>query len=130
MATDFTMDRIKKILERLQEHLCKARLPLPDWRYCECGYKTDNTIPDKNSDAFRKGEIKRGRVEVTASTGEGDSVVDRESSMKSIPEVTNIQQARNLLMSSPYDCQLSQLQNKSAVKAMAAEKNISFPNWL
>ena len=53
MATDFTMDRIKKILERLQEHLCKARLPLPDWRYCECGYKSDNTIPDKNSAAFR-----------------------------------------------------------------------------
>ena len=96
-------------------------------------FVTDNPLFQRaieNSDAFRKGEIKRGRVEVTASTGEGDSVVDSESSMKSIPEVTNIQQARNLLMSSPYDCQLSQLQNKSAVKAMAAEKNISFPNWL
>ena len=53
MATDFTMDRIKKILERLQEHLCKARLPLPDWRYCACGYKSDNTIPDKNGPDFR-----------------------------------------------------------------------------
>jgi hypothetical protein len=40
-----------------------------------------------------------------------------------------MQQARALLMAAPYNCALSQLQNKGAVRAMAAEKNVSFPNW-
>lgn len=53
MATNFTIDRIKQLLERLQQCLYRDRVSLPGWRYCDCGYKTDNTIPDKNSDAFR-----------------------------------------------------------------------------
>ena len=47
-----------------------------------------------------------------------------------LSEVTNMQQARALLMAEPYNCPLSQLQNKGAVKAAAQEKGVSFPNWL
>ena len=47
-----------------------------------------------------------------------------------VSEVTNMQQARAVLMAEPYNCPLAQLQNKSAIKAMAQEKGISFPNWL
>ena len=47
-----------------------------------------------------------------------------------VSEVTNMQQARAVLMAEPYNCQLAQLQNKSAIKAVAQEKGISFPNWL
>ncbi len=51
--TNFTMDRIDKILERLKECLYLERLPLHGWRYMDCGYKTDNTMPDHNDPAFR-----------------------------------------------------------------------------
>ena len=45
-------------------------------------------------------------------------------------EVTNLQQARSVLIAEPYNCSLSDLQNKAAVKAVADEKGVSFPNWL
>lgn len=99
---------------------------------CPAQYVTDNPLFQRaieNSDAFRKGEIRCGKVEVvepvaTARGANGDGTVSLE-----IPEVCNMQQARALLMAAPYNCALSQLQNKGAVRAMAAEKNVSFPNW-
>lgn len=97
-------------------------------------YTTDNPLFQRaieSSEAFRSGEIKRGRVEcyggenapADAGGATGDDTVV-------FSEVTNMQQARTLLMSEPYNCPLSLLQNKSAVKAAAKEKGISFPNWL
>ena len=97
-------------------------------------YTTDNPLFQRaieSSEAFRCGEIKRGRVEcyggedtpADAGVATGDDTVV-------FSEVTNMQQARALLMAEPYNCPLSQLQNKSAVKAAAQEKGISFPNWL
>ena len=90
-------------------------------------YSTDNPLYQQAieaSEAFRKGEIKRGKVENTVSAAE--QVKD------STPytEVTNLQQARSVLIAEPYNCSLSDLQNKAAVKAVADEKGVSFPNWL
>ena len=96
-------------------------------------YMTDNPLFQKaieNSESFRNGEIKRGRVEVIGEEGGEAGEVAAEEGVALFPDVTNMQQARNLLMTEPYNCQLSQLQNKNAVKQVAAELGVSFPNWV
>ena len=50
---DFTMERVKQMLILLKGNRYYARLPLNGWRFCECGYKTGNLIPDKNAPEFR-----------------------------------------------------------------------------
>ncbi len=97
-------------------------------------YTTDNALFQRaieNSDAFRNGEIKQGRVEIVSMKNDtADTVDEKVSGLTVFPEVTNMQQARNILISEPYSCQLSQLQNKNAIKQVAAEKEVSFPNWI
>lgn len=83
----------------------------------------------ENSDAFRNGEIKRGRVEII-NEANAKNVESNGTSKDVHVSVTNMQQARALLMNAPYNCALSDLQNKSAIKAVAEEKGVSFPNWL
>ena len=97
-------------------------------------YTTDNPLYQQaieNSDAFRRGEIKRGKV-VSLDDEVVNSVADDEddSEKNSFVEVVNLQQARAVLMAEPFNCPLSELQNKSAVKAAAEQMGISFPNWL
>jgi hypothetical protein len=95
-------------------------------------YTTDNPLFQRaieNSNAFRCGEIKRGRVDVL-DEGKKAGEEPEEPQYTVVAEVTNAQQARAVLMAEPYNCQLAQLQNKSAIKTMAQEKGISFPNWL
>ena len=50
---DFTMDRIKQMTWLLRDNIYAAKQSIPGWRYCECDYKHDNVIPDKNSADFR-----------------------------------------------------------------------------
>ena len=98
-------------------------------------YTTDNPLFQRaieNSEAFRCGEIKRGRVEelecrepVAASPAPDESAAAAVAS-----EVTNMQQARAFLMAAPYNCTLAELQNKGAVKSAAQSRGVSFPNWL
>ena len=96
-------------------------------------YTTDNPLFQRaieNSDAFRNGEIKRGRVEV-CSGNEPSAVDDVDRNADNVvSEVTNMQQARAILMAAPYNCTISELQNKSAVREAASAKGVSFPNWL
>ena len=99
-------------------------------------YVTDNTLFQRaieNSEIFRNGEIKRGRVEFIAEPGD-DAIQDinecESSDLQLFSDVTNLQQARTVLMASPYNCTLAQLQNKAAIKTVAQEKGVSFPNWL
>lgn len=96
-------------------------------------YTTDNLLFQRaieNSEAFKKGEIKRGHVEILNETSAQHSVEEPCDESTSFPEVTNMQQARALLMAEPYNCTLGELQNKAAVKGIAQAKGISFPNWL
>ncbi|MBR5594485.1 MAG: hypothetical protein IKW46_10505 [Bacteroidaceae bacterium] len=96
-------------------------------------YSTDNPLFQRaieNSDAFRCGEIKRGKVDVleddSATTDDVADVVK----CTLATEVTNMQQARAYLMAEPYNCSLSQLQNKNSIKSVAKANSVSFPNWL
>ena len=95
-------------------------------------YTTDNPLFQRaieNSNAFRCGEIKRGRVEVL-DEGKKAGEEPEEPQYTVVAEVTNAQQARAVLMAEPYNCQLSQLQNKNSIKSVAKAHSVSFPNWL
>lgn len=97
-------------------------------------YTTDNPLYQQaieNSQAFRCGEIKRGRVDdIAPTTNEEEAEHDEAVAVDVFTDVANLQQARSVLMGEPYCCSLSDLQNKAAVKAVAAQKGVSFPNWL
>ena len=96
-------------------------------------YVTDNALFQKaieNSEIFRNGEIKRGRVEIIKEEGDEALPATNENNVQNYPEVTNMQQARTVLMNAPYNCTLAQLQNKSAIKAVANEMGVAFPAWL
>lgn len=97
-------------------------------------YSTDNPLFQRaieNSDAYRCGEIKRGMVEVIgAEDVSQDSVTGTAAACNVVPEVTNMQQARTFLMAEPYNCPLSQLQNKNSIKSVAKANSVSFPNWM
>lgn len=97
-------------------------------------YTTDNPLFQRaieNSEAFRSGEIKRGGVDIIGdSNPETKDDNGGNDAVSVVSEVTNMQQARAYLMAAPYNCALSELQNKNAVKSMAQSKGVSFPNWL
>ncbi|MBQ7947653.1 MAG: hypothetical protein IKL54_06995 [Bacteroidaceae bacterium] len=97
-------------------------------------YTTDNPLYQQaieNSQAFRCGEIRRGKVDNIATiANEQEAEPDETVAGDVFTEVSNLQQARTVLMGEPYCCSLSDLQNKAAVKAVAAQKGVSFPNWL
>lgn len=97
-------------------------------------YTTDNPLYQQaieSSQAFRCGEIRRGKVDdIAPATDEQEAEHNDAFAGDVFTEVVNLQQARAVLMGEPYCCSLSDLQNKAAVKAVAAQKGVSFPNWL
>ena len=97
-------------------------------------YTTDNPIYQnaiERSELFRKGEIVVGSVYVLEGVSADAPVTEQpENDTTAFPEVTNVQQARSVLMSEPYNIPLSELQNKAAVRSKADELGISFPSWL
>lgn len=95
-------------------------------------YSTDNALFQKaieNSEIFRNGEIKRGRVEIIKEAGDDVELDNNENDVQNYPDVTNMQQARTVLMNAPYNCTLAQLQNKNAIKTVAQDMGVAFPNW-
>lgn len=96
-------------------------------------YTTDNPLFQRaieSSDAFRCGEIKHGKIEEVDDNKTATSVATAESDVTVVTDVTNMQQARACLMAEPYNCSLSQLQSKAAIKSVAKANSVSFPNWL
>ncbi len=96
-------------------------------------YTTDNPLFQRaieSSDAFRCGEIKHGKIEEVDDNKTATPVATAESDVTVVTDVTNMQQARACLMAEPYNCSLSQLQSKAAIKSVAKANSVSFPNWL
>lgn len=98
-------------------------------------YVTDNPLYQKaieESEQFRNGEIVIGATEkIEEKVAEANTASAEANSKKEvIVSVTNVQQARSILMGEPYKIPLSELQNKVAIRAKADELGISFPNWL
>jgi hypothetical protein len=74
-------------------------------------------------------------VEIIEEAGDNEAAVAKDCGIvcdntKAFPEVTNMQQARSVLMASPYNCTLAQLQTKNAIKAVAQANGVTFPDWL
>ena len=95
-------------------------------------YTTDNPLFQKaieNSEAYRCGEIKRGRVETVGCNVDKEETKDDKEALKQVSGIANMQQARAFLMAAPYNCLLSDLQNKSAVKSAAQNLGIVFSDW-
>lgn len=97
-------------------------------------YTTDNALYQKaieDSNAFRSGEIKVGKIEeVDDNVPVVADSIEECGNTTPFTEVVNLQQARAVLMAEPYCCSLSELQNKVAVKSVAEQKGVTFPNWL
>ena len=98
-------------------------------------YVTDNPLYQKaieESEQFRNGEIVIGATEKIeeAAPATETALAGENSKQEVFVNVTNVQQARSVLMGEPYKVSLSELQNKVAVRAKADELGISFPNWL
>lgn len=45
------------------------------------------------------------------------------------PDVKNSQQAKDILLSEPFNVSLAELGNKAAIQSKAGELGVSFPNW-
>ena len=97
-------------------------------------YVTDNPLYQKaieESEQFRNGEIVIGATEkIEEQKRVDETAVDENCKQEVFVNVTNVQQARSVLMGEPYNVSLTELQNKGAVRAKADELHISFPNWL
>ena len=99
-------------------------------------YSTDNPLYQsaiENSADFRNGVIKRGAeqiIEEDIQEQDTAAAVKENVDENCFPSVANTQQARAVLMAAPFKCQLSELQNKHAVRSKADELGVKFPNWL
>ncbi len=99
-------------------------------------YVTDNPLYQKaieDSEQFRSGEIVIGATEKIEEKKIADDVAKKSLENSKIEvnvSVTNVQQARSVLMGEPYKVPLSELQNKQAIRSKADELGVSFPNWL
>ncbi len=98
-------------------------------------YTTDNALYQKaieDSEQFRNGEIVIGATEniVEKETVAEDANSRYKADKEVLVNVTNVQQARSVLMAEPYNVSLAELQNKQAVRSKAEQLGISFPNWL
>ena len=98
-------------------------------------YTTDNALYQKaieDSEQFRTGEIVIGATEkiVEKQPADIDASAENRGNKEVFVNVTNVQQARSMLMAEPYNISLSELQNKQAVRNKAEELGVSFPNWL
>ena len=97
-------------------------------------YVTDNPVYQQaieNSEQFRSGEIVIGVSEDVAEETMASGCADSADGASAVfTDVTNVQQARSVIMGEPYNVPLSELQNKAAVRAKADELGLSFPNWL
>lgn len=75
--------------------------------------------------------FKIGEVEVDDEkpvSDEDKNEKEPESSVKSYPDVKNVQSAREILISE-YSIPIAELQDKERIKMKAEELGIEFPNW-
>lgn len=75
--------------------------------------------------------FKIGEVEVNDEkpvSDEDKNEKEPESSVKSYPDVKNVQSAREILISE-YSIPIAELQDKERIKMKAEELGIEFPNW-
>lgn len=78
--------------------------------------------------SFKIGEVEVNDEKSVSGEDKNEKETGSQSSVKSYPEVKNVQSAREILISE-YSIPIAELQDKERIKMKAEELGIEFPNW-
>lgn len=78
--------------------------------------------------SFKIGEVEVDDKKPVSDEEKNEKEPESQSSVKSYPDVKNVQSAREILISE-YSIPIAELQDKERIKMKAEELGIEFPNW-
>lgn len=78
--------------------------------------------------SFKIGEVEVNDEKPVSGEDKNEKEAGSQSSVKSYPDVKNVQSAREILISE-YSIPIAELQDKERIKMKAEELGIEFPNW-
>lgn len=78
--------------------------------------------------SFKIGEVEVNDEKPVSDEDKNEKESGSQSSVKSYPDVKNVQSAREILISE-YSIPIAELQDKERIKMKAEELGIEFPNW-
>lgn len=78
--------------------------------------------------SFKIGEVEVNDEKPVSDEDKNEKEAGSQSSVKSYPDVKNVQSAREILISE-YSIPIAELQDKERIKIKAEELGIEFPNW-
>lgn len=78
--------------------------------------------------SFKIGEVEVNDEKPVSDEDKNEKEAGSQSSVKSYPDVKNVQSAREILISE-YIIPIAELQDKERIKMKAEELGIEFPNW-
>ncbi|WP_304241580.1 hypothetical protein [Phocaeicola plebeius] len=78
--------------------------------------------------SFKIGEVEVNDEKPVSDEDKNEKEAGSQSSVKSYPDVKNVQSAREILISE-YSIPIAELQDKERIKMKAEELGIEFPNW-
>lgn len=78
--------------------------------------------------SFKIGEVEVNDEKSVSGEDKNEKETGSQSSVKSYPDVKNVQSAREILISE-YSIPIAELQDKERIKMKAEELGIEFPNW-
>ena len=78
--------------------------------------------------SFKIGEVEVNDEKSVSGEDKNEKETGSQSSVKSYPDVKNVQSAREILISE-YSIHIAELQDKERIKMKAEELGIEFPNW-
>lgn len=78
--------------------------------------------------SFKIGEVEVNDEKPVSDEDKNEKEPESQSSVKSYPDVKNVQSAREILISE-YSIPIAELQDKERIKMKAEELGIEFPNW-
>lgn len=78
--------------------------------------------------SFKIGEVELDDEKPASDEEKNEKEPESQSSVKSYPDVKNVQSAREILISE-YSIPIAELQDKERIKMKSEELGIEFPNW-
>lgn len=78
--------------------------------------------------SFKIGEVEVDDEKPASDEEKNEKEPESQSSVKSYPDVKNVQSAREILISE-YSIPIAELQDKERIKMKSEELGIEFPNW-
>lgn len=78
--------------------------------------------------SFKIGEVEVNDEKPVSDEDKNEKEPESQSSVKSYPDVKNVQSAREILIRE-YNVSIAELQDKERIKMKSEELGIEFPNW-